>query len=74
MANIVREYDIGIACDPADPVAIAGAVCELFADPVRYEQMRENTRAAARVYNWENEGAKLVNIYQGLAAETGELA
>jgi glycosyltransferase involved in cell wall biosynthesis len=73
MANIVREYDIGIACDPADPAAIAEAVCELFADPVRYDQMRENTRAAARVFNWENEGAKLVKVYQGLAADTGGL-
>ena len=56
----------------ADPAAIASAVRELFADPVRYEQMRRNARAAAQVFNWENEGAKLVNIYQGLSADRGE--
>jgi glycosyltransferase involved in cell wall biosynthesis len=74
MANMVRDYDIGIACDPADPVSIADAVRSLFADPLRYEQMRQNTRAAAQVYNWENEGAKLVKIYQGLSADKGEPA
>lgn len=73
MAHIVRDYDIGIACDPADPLAIANAVRELFADPVRYEQMRQNTFAAAQVFNWENEGAKLVKIYQSLSADKGEL-
>jgi glycosyltransferase involved in cell wall biosynthesis len=72
MAHIVRDYDIGIACDPADPTAIADAVRQLFADPAHYEQMRQNTRAAAQVFNWENEGAKLVNIYQGLSADKGE--
>jgi glycosyltransferase involved in cell wall biosynthesis len=66
MARVVREYDIGLACDPADPAAIADAVRELFSDPVHYEQMRQNTRAAAREFSWESEGGKLVKIYQGL--------
>jgi glycosyltransferase involved in cell wall biosynthesis len=71
MARIVRDYSIGISCDPDDPASIAHAIQEMFADPVRYEQMRRNTREAAKVFNWENEGAKLVHLYRTLLAERG---
>ena len=68
-----RELLEPIGCatlvDPLDPVAIAGAIDELLADPERAEEMGRRGAAAVRDgLNWQHEEAKLLDLYSRLAS------
>jgi glycosyltransferase involved in cell wall biosynthesis len=66
--EIVGAADCGIAVDPRDPQAIAGAIRALTDDPERAARLGENgRRAIAERYNWEAELAKLEGLYQAVA-------
>lgn len=67
LLKVIKEYDVGVACDPSDPRAIVKAVKEIFSDPARFQRMRRNARLAARELNWESEGRKLVEVYRSLS-------
>jgi glycosyltransferase involved in cell wall biosynthesis len=61
--RIVEGYEVGVTCDPEDAAAIAAAIRRVLSDPVKYEQMRENARAAAGLFTWDREAEKLVALY-----------
>jgi glycosyltransferase involved in cell wall biosynthesis len=63
MGSVVRQTDVGEVCDPTDPADIATAITKIIDDPERSEQCRANTLAAAERYNWDVEGARLLDIY-----------
>jgi glycosyltransferase involved in cell wall biosynthesis len=63
IGRVVRETGVGIACDPADPVAIATAARTILEDKPRFVQA---TKVAATQYNWAVESRKLVELYEGL--------
>jgi glycosyltransferase involved in cell wall biosynthesis len=67
MGRICTEQDVGVTCDPTDPVALAAAV-EQLRDPATHARCRANTPAMAARYNWEVEQRKLVAVYRRLAA------
>ena len=55
----------GVALDPMDPVGVAKAVEELCRDPEQARRLGENgRRAILERYNWENEFAKLDDLYR----------
>ena len=66
MAKIVEQYGVGVVFDPEDVKDIARAINELLEDREKYAQMKENTKRAKKVLNWENESRKLLEIYEEL--------
>ncbi|MDH5503749.1 MAG: glycosyltransferase, partial [Acidimicrobiia bacterium] len=65
IGRIVNETDVGVACDPADPEAIAEAARMILADKQRFV---DATKIAARQYNWTVESQKLIDLYEALSA------
>ncbi len=65
IGRVVRETGVGVACDPADPVAIADAARVILGDKQRFV---EAAKVAARQYNWSVESQKLTKLYEDLLA------
>ena len=66
MKKIIKQYEIGSTFDPSQPQDIARVAQEVLSNSKRLQQMRKNTFAAAKDYNWENESDKLLKLYQTL--------
>lgn len=66
--EIVEGNHCGICVDPQDPAAIAAAIDWLATHPAEAEQMgRNGQRAVQQKYNWDNEAAKLIELYQEIS-------
>lgn len=62
--EIIDGAQCGTCVDPLDPVAIAGAIDELIANPEQAQKMGENGQIAVRDrYNWGVEEKKLLAVY-----------
>lgn len=68
IARVIREYGVGEVVKADDPQGLAAAIRQLIGDPDRYARAKANTRRAAQVFNWENEGKKLLALYQQIGA------
>ena len=65
--EVIGEPGLGIAVNPADPVAIADALRHLFEHPGEAGAMGRRARAAVEEhYNWESQEAALLDLYEGL--------
>jgi len=64
---IVEGYRLGCTCDPEYPRDIANAINYVLADKSRYKEMKKNALETAKIFNWENESAKLLQVYRGLS-------
>ena len=65
--EIIEGDQCGITVDPLDPSAIADAIEHLLNRPELRRRMGKNGQRAVREkYNWENEGKKLLALYEGL--------
>jgi glycosyltransferase involved in cell wall biosynthesis len=65
--EFVDANGCGICADPLDPAAIAAAIRRVVDDPEEAERMGARGRdAVRRVYNWEPEGRKLLDLYADL--------
>lgn len=60
MAQIVREHDIGVVADDFSPRSLAEKLNSLTSDMIMKYKM--NSDAAAKIYNSENEEAKLLEL------------
>jgi glycosyltransferase involved in cell wall biosynthesis len=66
--RIVADADCGIVVDPMDVEAVAKAVESLCRDPDEARRLGENgRRAILDRYNWDNEFAKLEDLYERIA-------
>jgi glycosyltransferase involved in cell wall biosynthesis len=67
---------LGELCDPTDPRAIAAAIASIVSLPVEAARnLRARCRASADGrWNWETEGARLVELYAELASTSGPAA
>jgi glycosyltransferase involved in cell wall biosynthesis len=73
MRRVVGQHDVGRACNPEDPESIAAAVLELFRGTAE-EIATRSTRCrivAKNYYNWELEGARLLQAYPLGSADLG---
>ena len=61
--RLVREYGIGLACDPSDLEGIAQCVERLRDDKALYARCKDNLRAAKKELCWEKEGKTLEAAY-----------
>jgi len=68
-ARIVCESGCGIAVDPEDPAAVAGAIREMRNDPARLAEMGRRARGAAEKYARVNELQKFAGIIEEAAQE-----
>jgi len=65
--QIIEGNACGLCVDPLDPAAIAKAIDYLVQHPQEAERMgRNGQRAVAEQYNWPNEEAKLLKLYESL--------
>jgi glycosyltransferase involved in cell wall biosynthesis len=65
--RLVADADCGVTVDPMDPEAVVKAVEALCLAPEEARRLGENGRRAIRErYNWENEFAKLDDLYRRL--------
>lgn len=65
--RLVGDADCGVTVDPKDPEAVVKAVEALCLAPEEARRLGENGRRAIRErYNWENEFAKLDDLYRRL--------
>ena len=64
---IVEGYHLGCTCDPEYPRDIANAINYVLSDKCRYEEMKRNALEAAKIFNWENESEKLLEVYRRLS-------
>ena len=64
--QIVLGGDVGVACDPRDPQAIAAAIQQVIRDRARHDRLRRNALASAERFNWATESAKLLEIARSL--------
>jgi colanic acid biosynthesis glycosyl transferase WcaI len=68
-ARIVRESGCGIAVDPDEPAAVAGAIRELRDNPARLAQMGRRARETANKYARVSELQKFAEIIEEAAEE-----
>ena len=69
--EIIAGNNCGLLVDPLNPSAIAEAIDYLITNPVDAERMGTNgRRAIENLYNWGNEGQKLLAFYESLLAPT----
>jgi len=66
-ARIVVESGCGVAADPDDPAAVAAAIRELRAQPVRLAEMAVRARETAVKYARVNELERFVAIIESVA-------
>jgi glycosyltransferase involved in cell wall biosynthesis len=70
LEKIVRDHDLGVVFDPADPRHIAEQLNALVGNAARLRTCKENaTRVARDRYNWNHEGGELIGLYTALAGE-----
>ena len=66
MARIVGEHDVGVTCDPDDPDAVAAAIRQVVGEPERHQELRRNALLASKVFSWEQEGQKFLQVIDQL--------
>jgi glycosyltransferase involved in cell wall biosynthesis len=67
--DVIDGAGCGVCVDPLDPAAIAAAIDHLLSNPdIALEMGRNGRRAAETRYNWANEEAKLLALYDRLAS------
>jgi len=65
--GVVEKQGCGICVNPLDPTEIANAIQWLLEHPSEAEAMGKSGIAAVKqYYNWENEGRKLLSLYEKL--------
>jgi glycosyltransferase involved in cell wall biosynthesis len=68
--EIVEGNRCGVTVDPLNPKAIAEAMEYLLTHPEEARRMGENGRRAVEErYNWEQEGEKLLRLYEELLSQ-----
>jgi D-inositol-3-phosphate glycosyltransferase len=68
LLTLVDHGETGLLVDGRDPVAYAGAVAEVLADPAFAARLGEQAARKARGYTWSTTAARLRRIYADLTA------
>lgn len=69
LTRVITEQKIGYTFNPKDPEDIAQTIQKIFADSNTYQLMKNNTKEAAKLYNWEIESQKLIEVYGNMGFE-----
>ncbi|HNL06197.1 MAG TPA: glycosyltransferase [Chitinophagales bacterium] len=66
---INQQFEVALLLDDLQPTKIAAAVNRLLEDQQEYQRLRNNCWAARKVYNWQEEEKKLVELYRRIVNE-----
>jgi len=66
LSKVIKKWNLGKTFNPDDPKDITVAIDYVLSDRDRYNEMKRNVLQAAKVFNWENESKKLLEIYRRL--------
>ena len=69
VSSLVKEYGIGLTCDPADIQDINAKIEKMRTDKEFYESCKRNLLKAKEELCWEREKEKLVDAYRQLMEE-----
>jgi glycosyltransferase involved in cell wall biosynthesis len=69
---IIERYQIGLCFNPRDPHSIADTIRTLASDRSLVSQMARRTQSALQALEADTEWEKLVAVYRGLEASSGE--
>lgn len=73
VSRIVRDAVCGLLVDPSSPAAIRKALEFLAHHPAERDRLGQNGRSAVRnTFNWENEAARLEQMYRHFAVARGK--
>ncbi len=72
IANLMREFPVGLPVDPDKPGQLAAAVIRLLTDRSLAARARAACGQAIALYNWEVERLKLRAAYERIEALRGE--
>lgn len=67
--GLVEPRDLGLLVDPHDPSEIAWAVNSIFSSNDQRQRFAKNAQRAAGEYNWQQESAKLLDVYHTVLAK-----
>ena len=67
LRRVVEEYGLGCTFNPDDPADIARVVEYILSEPDRYAFFKCNAQKAAKIFNWHEEGGKLLSLYKQLS-------
>ena len=62
--RIVRKNDVGVLVPANDPTSLAHALNVLVSDGSLREAYAENARSTAATLNWEEQEARLTDLYK----------
>ena len=68
LVKVVEGLGIGRTFDPERPEDIAAAANGLLDDPAALAAARANVARVAPLFTWENESAKLIDVYRAVGA------
>ncbi|PDV99974.1 glycosyltransferase family 4 protein [Candidatus Chloroploca asiatica] len=68
--EVVNTHQVGVLCEPGNPVAIAAAVNQIARDPETMAAMKRRSLVARKSYTWDSEGEKLLKVYRQLLLPT----
>lgn len=63
LRHFVNESKNGAVFNPRSPRSIANTIIKLSKNRLNLDQMRKNSLDAAKIYNWQNEEKKLLDLY-----------
>ena len=69
VSRLVKEYEIGLTCDPADIQDINAQIEKMRTDKAFYESCKRNLLKAKEALCWEREKEKLVSAYEQMMGE-----
>jgi glycosyltransferase involved in cell wall biosynthesis len=71
LRKMITTYGLGLIGDMNTPEQIAILISRLLGDDALLAQTRANLLVAAKVYNWTNEGKKVVAMYERVRQQVG---
>jgi glycosyltransferase involved in cell wall biosynthesis len=69
ISGFVKEENTGIVVPFGNPRKAAEEISRFFSDNFRYTEIKKNCKISGEKNNWENESAKLIEIYRELEAK-----
>jgi glycosyltransferase involved in cell wall biosynthesis len=67
--DVIRQYEVGATIIDLDINRIADTINNLLDNPTKLDEMRDECKKAKKIYQWENEAKKLIDILSQLNSE-----
>ena len=64
VSRLVNEYEIGLTCDPSDPIDVNEQVEKMRTDKAFYHSCKQKLAKAKEELCWEREKEKLISAYR----------